>query len=73
MKLLSDRVTKYGVDILINNLQEAIYNNLGFRVVLEVKPIDNFHDIDIIDTANEFICDHAIDYLGNGFIDFDVA
>jgi len=46
-KLIEENVTAYGgVDLLINNLQKAILDELGFEMNFEVKPIDKFFEIE---------------------------
>lgn len=46
MKLLLENVNSYGgVELLINNLQNVIYNNTGFEMTFEVKPIEKYFEI----------------------------
>lgn len=78
MKLLKDRVEEYGVDMLMRNLENIVYTNLGFVMRLEVKPIDNYYDLpeipEIIQAINdEFEKDEKILNLGDGRRDYDVA
>ena len=45
-KLLEENVTAYGgVEFIINNLQQIIFDKLGFEMTFEVKPIDKYFDI----------------------------
>lgn len=47
IKLLLENVNSYGgVDLLINNLEKVIYNNTGFEMTFEVKPIEKYFDIE---------------------------
>ena len=88
MKLLKDRVEEYGTDMLMRNLENIVYTNLGFVMRLEVKPIDNFYELPLIvvetqlDNEDEDEDDDIpiignedaeIDKLKNGFLDIDVA
>jgi energy-coupling factor transporter ATP-binding protein EcfA2 len=43
-KLLRDRVEKYGVDKLIDELEGCIISSLGFNIKLEQKPMDKIYE-----------------------------
>jgi hypothetical protein len=45
LKLLKEKVDKYGIDKLIQDIQKLVYDKLGFSITFEEKPIDNFYDI----------------------------
>ena len=51
MKLLIDRVEKYGVDKLIDDLQVFVKNKLGFNMTLEVKPMNEIYE--------NFVCENT--------------
>lgn len=76
MKLLKDRVEEYGVDMLMRNLENIVYTNLGFVMRLEVKPIDNFYDIPMLSLPIPETVDFNNDeilQLEDGSRDYDVA
>lgn len=79
MKLLKDRVEEYGTDMLMRNLENIVYTDLGFVMRLEVKPIDNYYDLpeipEIIQAINNEFGekDEEILNLGDGRRDYDVA
>ena len=45
LKLLKEKVIKYGLDRLINNLNQVVKQRLGFDITFEEKPIIDFYDI----------------------------
>ena len=79
MKLLKDRVEKYGVDTLINDLQNIVLNELGFNMSLEVKPIEDYYELRIDEEGLEagdnqpFVINTEIDALGCGLCDVRIA
>ena len=81
MKLIKDRVEKYGVDTLINDLQNIVLNELGFDMKLEIKPIDEYYELTIDEEGCEagddddepFVIDIEIDAIGCGFCDVKAA
>lgn len=64
-KLLRDTVNNYGVEKLIFELEGAITNALGFKIKLEVKPMDIIHE--------KFNCDFVEDVLERPLYEYDTS
>lgn len=63
MKLVRDRVEKYGIDKLINELVVYCKNTLGFDMKLEVKPMNKIYE--------DFSCDFVPDILERPLYEYD--
>ena len=48
IKLLKQNVEKYDLNKLLLDLHKLIYNNLGFDINFEQKPIEEFYNINNI-------------------------
>jgi hypothetical protein len=46
IKLLKENVNKYGMDKLIKDIEKFIYDELGFNIKFEEKPIEDWIDIE---------------------------
>jgi energy-coupling factor transporter ATP-binding protein EcfA2 len=64
-KLLRDRVEKYGVDKLIEELEGSITSSLGFKMKLDVKPMDKIHE--------KFECEFVEDILERPLYEYDTS
>jgi hypothetical protein len=64
-KLLRDRVEKYGVDKLIEELEGCITSSLHFKIKLEVKPMDKIHE--------NFDCEFVEDVLERPLYEYDTS
>lgn len=64
-KLLRDKVHNYGVENLIDELQSIITKTLGFKIELEVKPMDSIY--------NDFTCEYVEDVLERPLYEYDTS
>jgi P4 family phage/plasmid primase-like protien len=48
VKLLKENVDKYGIEKLKKDMEKVIFDQLGFNMVFEEKPIEKFYDIEYI-------------------------
>ena len=46
VKLLKENVDKYGIEKLKKDMEKVIFDQLGFNMVFEEKPIEKFYDIE---------------------------
>lgn len=46
VKLLKENVDKYGIEKLKKDMEKVIFDELGFNMVFEEKPIEKFYDIE---------------------------
>jgi hypothetical protein len=46
IKVLKENVNKYGIDKLIKDIEKVIYDELGFNIKFEEKPIEDWVDIE---------------------------
>ena len=65
MKLLIKRVENYGVDKIINELQDVVKTKMGFNMALEVKPMNKVYD--------NFECDFIEDILERPLYEYDTS
>ena len=77
MKLLKDKVEEYGLLRLINKLQNVVFTELGFDMKLEVKPIDDYYELEIdegvYDDDEPFVKNTEIEALECGMCDVRIA